>query len=56
MTNFNNVVAVIPFYNEERTIAQVIEQTLIYVDKIILIDDGSTDNSLSQIPKDNRII
>jgi glycosyltransferase involved in cell wall biosynthesis len=52
----NNVCAVIPFYNEERTIREIIEKTLNYVDLIICIDDGSTDTSLSIIPKKNNVI
>lgn len=39
------VCAVIPFYNEENFIADVIIQTLPFVDKIIAVNDGSTDNS-----------
>lgn len=37
------IVACIPAYNEEKTIAKVILQTKIYVDKIIICDDGSND-------------
>jgi len=37
------VVAVIPAYNEERSIAKVILQTKRYVDIVIVGDDGSTD-------------
>jgi glycosyltransferase involved in cell wall biosynthesis len=37
------IIAGIPAYNEERTIAKVILLTKRYVDKIILCDDGSTD-------------
>lgn len=38
-------VAIIPAYNEERTISQVIGQTLQYVDNIVVINDQSTDNT-----------
>lgn len=37
------VVACIPAYNEERTIAKVVLQTMKYVDKVIVCDDGSSD-------------
>jgi polyprenyl-phospho-N-acetylgalactosaminyl synthase len=37
--------AVIPAYNEEATIADVIERTLPYVDNVIVVDDGSTDET-----------
>jgi len=37
------VVACIPAYNEERSIAGVLVQTLPYVDRIIVCDDGSSD-------------
>jgi glycosyltransferase involved in cell wall biosynthesis len=37
------VVACIPAYNEEKTIAKVLLKTKKYVDKVIVCDDGSTD-------------
>lgn len=37
------IVALIPAYNEEKTIAKVILKTRKYVDKIIVCDDGSKD-------------
>jgi len=37
------IVACIPAYNEERTIARVIIEAQRYVDKVIVCDDGSTD-------------
>jgi glycosyltransferase involved in cell wall biosynthesis len=37
------IIACIPAYNEEATIAKVIIQTQKYVDKIIVCDDGSSD-------------
>jgi len=41
----NNItIAVIPAYNEEKNIRKVIEHCKKYVHKIIVIDDGSTDN------------
>jgi glycosyltransferase involved in cell wall biosynthesis len=56
ISNQNNNCAIIPFYNEEETIAEVINRTLNYVDYVIVINDGSTDNSRKNIPQSNRII
>ncbi len=39
------VIAVIPAYNEEKSIAGVVLNTKKYVDKVLVIDDGSTDNT-----------
>lgn len=38
-------IAIIPAYNEQDTIANVISQTKSFVDKIIVINDGSTDST-----------
>jgi len=38
-----NRIALIPAYNEARFIGSVILQTLQYVDKVVVIDDGSSD-------------
>jgi len=46
-------VVVIPAYNEGETIDRVIKQTLEYSDNIIVVDDGSSDNTLSEIEKSN---
>jgi glycosyltransferase involved in cell wall biosynthesis len=45
----NKVCAIIPFYNEERFIKEVILKSLKYVDLIIAVNDGSTDRSLELI-------
>jgi len=37
------IVAGIPAFNEERTIAQVVLETLTHVDKVVVVDDGSKD-------------
>ncbi|RLI38274.1 hypothetical protein DRO64_11840, partial [Candidatus Bathyarchaeota archaeon] len=37
------VIACIPAYNEEKTIAKVILKARKYVDRVIVCDDGSTD-------------
>lgn len=40
-----NIIALIPAYNEEETIGNVINNTIKYVSKIIVINDGSTDKT-----------
>jgi len=47
--NINKIAAVIPFYNESKTINEVIEKTLRHVNYIYAVDDGSTDNSSQKI-------
>ncbi len=42
---FYMVIAVIPAYNEERTIGNVLAEVWEYVDKIIVVDDGSADKT-----------
>lgn len=39
------VIAVIPAYNEEKTVAQVVKKTKKYVDKVIVVDDCSKDKT-----------
>jgi len=41
--------AVIPAYNEERSIRKVVEGCFSYVPEVIVIDDGSTDKTLEQL-------
>ena len=36
------VAVVIPCYNTESHIAEVVTKTLLYVDQVIVVDDGST--------------
>jgi len=52
----NKVCAVIPFYNENRYIREVINRTLPFVDFVIAVDDGSTDNSSIEVPKSEDVI
>ncbi len=49
------VSAVIPFYNPENIFRKVIEDTLPYVDKLILVNDGSTKKFDDLIPIDSKI-
>lgn len=39
------VIAVIPAYNEARRIGPVVQSTLPFVTQVVVIDDGSTDNT-----------
>jgi len=55
LENKNNIAAVIPFFNESRTIYQIVNNTLNYVDCVIAVDDGSTDDSSSKIPESKNI-
>lgn len=50
------IAAVIPFYNEKGSINNVINQSLNYVDKIIAVNDGSTDGSENIIDINDNII
>ncbi|MDP3682831.1 MAG: glycosyltransferase family 2 protein, partial [Ignavibacteria bacterium] len=49
------VAAVIPFYNPENIFRKVIEDTLPYVDKLILVNDGSTQKIDDLIVTDSKI-
>ena len=42
------VVAVIPCYNTATHIAEVVTKTWKYVDQVIVVDDGSTDDTASE--------
>jgi glycosyltransferase involved in cell wall biosynthesis len=42
----------IPAYNEENTIGVVVKRSLLYSDKVIVVDDGSNDNT-AKIAKEN---
>lgn len=43
--------AVIPAYNEEKTIKDAIERTKKFVDRVIVVDDGSTDGTFTEAKK-----
>jgi glycosyltransferase involved in cell wall biosynthesis len=40
-----SISAIIPAYNEEKTVGEIVSKTLCHVDEVIVIDDGSTDNT-----------
>ena len=39
------VIAIIPAFNEEKTIGDVVSKTMRYTDEVIVIDDGSEDKT-----------
>jgi glycosyltransferase involved in cell wall biosynthesis len=41
-------IAGIPAYNEQETIAEVVEETLTCVDEVLVVDDGSTDETANR--------
>ncbi len=47
---------VIPAYNEEKNIKKVLEEVKNYVDEIILVDDGSVDNTFSLAQESGVIV
>jgi glycosyltransferase involved in cell wall biosynthesis len=42
------ITAIIPAYNSEKTIANIVKRTLDHVDKVLVVDDGSTDNTSAE--------
>ena len=50
------VVAVIPAYNEERTIFDVVRDVRKHVDEVIVVDDGSSDDTLYCAKKGGAIV
>jgi len=50
------VVAVIPAYNEESKISKVVEKVSGYVDHVIVIDDGSNDETFSKAKSAGAVV
>jgi len=44
-------IAVVPAYNEEPTVGDVLGKLYGYVDELVVVDDGSTDNTRGEIEK-----
>ena len=40
-----NCCVLVPTYNNERTLASVVEGLMVYTNQIIVLNDGSTDNT-----------
>lgn len=51
-----NIYAVIAAYNEEKTIANVLLDLKKYVDQIIVVDDGSSDNTSKIVAKHKVVL
>ena len=45
-------IACIPVYNEEKIIGEIVKKCMNYVDKVIVCDDGSTDDT-AKVAKEN---
>ena len=52
----NNIWAVIPAYNEEKNIVNIIKKTKKYVDRVIVIDDGSKDKTKEAAEKTGAVV
>ncbi|MCD6478158.1 MAG: glycosyltransferase family 2 protein [Candidatus Aenigmarchaeota archaeon] len=50
------VFAVIPGYNVEKTVGNVVRETKKYVDEVIYVDDGSFDNSAKVAKKEGVLV
>ena len=42
-------IAVVPAYNEEPTVAAVLDELYPLVDELVVVDDGSTDDTRNEI-------
>ena len=47
------IFCIIPAYNEEKTISKVIKEVKNYIENIIIVDDGSSDNTHELAKKEN---
>lgn len=52
----NKVWAVIPAYNEEKSIGYIIKETKKYVDNVIVVDDGSKDRTYNAAKKNDAVV
>ncbi len=50
------VFCVIPAYNEEKTIEKVVREVKFYVDKVVVVDDGSVDQTSYLAQKSGAIV
>jgi dolichol-phosphate mannosyltransferase len=51
-----NVVAIIPAYNESENIVEIINKVQNYVNTVVVVDDGSTDNTFEKAAKTKAIV
>lgn len=50
------IISVIPAFNEEETIARVVSETERYVDEVIVVDDGSTDETFARAQEAEALV
>ncbi|MHA2060154.1 MAG: glycosyltransferase, partial [Candidatus Ranarchaeia archaeon] len=50
------ICAIIPCFNEERFVYEVTKDTQKYVDGVIVVDDGSTDDTYKEAMKTGAIV
>ncbi|MAF94761.1 MAG: glycosyl transferase family 2 [Rhodospirillaceae bacterium] len=55
MENRQNIWLVIPVFNNSKTIKKIVDQSFNYINKILVIDDGSTDDNLTELLKDTKV-
>src|SRR5205823_12698050 len=48
LTGKQTLIAVIPAYNEAGHVGQVVEATLPFVDRVVVVDDGSRDDTAAE--------
>jgi glycosyltransferase involved in cell wall biosynthesis len=53
---FDNTIAIIPAYNESKRISELIEATKRFVTAVVVIDDGSVDDTFEQAVQSNAIV
>ncbi len=56
MSRKPRIAAVIPFFNEQNTLQEIISRTLLFCDTVIAVNDGSTDDFLKNIKINERIV
>jgi len=52
----NKIVAIIPCYNEEKYIAEIVHEVKRYVNDVVVIDNNSTDSSAAEASSEKAIV